>query len=77
MELPGAGVVSNAQKKGKRKSSAIYTQRDNRSKNKARRIAKDAKRAKPMECGHGSRHRSRYDGECKRCHAEAVKRVMA
>ena len=70
-------VVSNAQRKGNRKSSATYTQRDNRTKNKARRIAKDAKRAKPMDCGHGSRYRSKYDGDCKRCHGEAIKRVMS
>lgn len=85
MELPGKeGVVSNSGRKkpncgnkGMRDSSAKYAQRGNREKNKERRIAKDAKRAKLMPCGHGERHRSKYDGVCRRCHAEAVEQVMA
>lgn len=60
--------MSNAgiQGKGKRKSSATYLQRGNRERNKARRIEKDARRAKPMECGHGIRHKF-IDGTCRRC----------
>lgn len=49
--------MSNAQRKGKRNSSKLYAERGNRAKNKAQRIAKDARRAKPMSCGHGSRYR--------------------
>lgn len=64
--------MSNAQKKGKRDSSKRYAERGNRDKNKQRRIAKDARRAKPMECGHGSRHKSKYDDKCKRCHGSVA-----
>lgn len=64
--------MSNAQKRGKRDSSALYASRDNRAKNKARRVEADKKRAKPMECGHGSRYRSKYDDRCKRCYSGAA-----
>lgn len=47
--------VSNAQRKGKRDSSKLYKERGRREENKARRIARDKARAKPMSCGHGSR----------------------
>lgn len=36
---------------------------------KAARINRESKRAKLMKCGHGSRHRSKYDNGCKRCWA--------
>lgn len=57
--------MSNAQRKGKRDSSKLYKERGNREKNKARRIARDKAKAKPMRCGHGSRWQDGTD--CYRC----------
>lgn len=61
---------------GERKNSAkagpkaeAYARAGRREKNKARRIERDKRRAKPMSCGHGSRHRH-PDGGCRRCFAE-------
>lgn len=62
----------NRGNKGMRDSSAKYRERGRRAKNKARRVERDAKRAKPMPCGHGSRHLSKYDDACKRCYREGV-----
>lgn len=64
--------MSNAGRKGKRRGSAEYAKRDQRTKNKARRIARDAERRKPLPCGHGSRHRSPYDERCRRCFTRAA-----
>lgn len=60
--------MSNAQRKGKRDSSKLYKERGNRERNKARRIARDARRANLLSCGHGSRWR--LDDYCQRCGAE-------
>ena len=64
--------MSNSHPKspGKRKGSAIYKARGQRAKNKAARIARDARRAKPQDCGHGLRHFTHPDGRCRRCFAE-------
>lgn len=64
--------MSNAQGKGKRKGSALYAQQGRRDRNKARRVARDAARKKPLRCGHGSRHWSPFDGFCRRCWPEKV-----
>lgn len=61
--------MSNAKGKGKRKGSATYAKFDRRARNKAARIARDAKRAKPQSCGHGVRHCTHEDGRCRRCFA--------
>lgn len=37
--------------------------------NKANRIERDEKRADRQPCGHGKRHKSKYDGQCRRCFA--------
>lgn len=60
------GGVLTQQKVG---SSEKYKTRGRRTSNKRRRIAKDAKRAVLQACGHGSRHVSPYDKQCRRCHA--------
>lgn len=57
--------MSYAGLKGKRKS---HHTEERRAANQARRIARDAKRAKLMPCGHGSRHRHPGDNECRRCY---------
>lgn len=64
--------MSNAQRKGKRDSSKLYKERGNREKNKARRVERDARRAKPMRCGHGSRWAKDVDFKtyCRKCGAE-------
>ena len=61
--------MSNAHpnRKGKRKGSATYKARDQRTKNKATRVARDARRAKRQACGHGIRYRTHPDGRCRRC----------
>lgn len=61
--------MSNAQRKGRRASSATYATRGRAEANKRRRIARDEARRKPLPCGHGKRHLSPYDGRCRRCFA--------
>lgn len=64
----GVKVGGSRKGAGTRAKRERYKARDQRGRNKKRRAEKDARRAKPLPCGHGSRHLSPYDGECRRCH---------
>lgn len=68
-----AGGTTKGGKKGRkvarnRDKCQKYRARGLREKHKETRIARAWKRAKLMRCGHGSRHKSKYDGRCKRCY---------
>ncbi|HET7455409.1 MAG TPA: hypothetical protein VFJ76_07810 [Solirubrobacterales bacterium] len=48
-----------------------YAAEERRKKHKAARVARDHRRAAPLNCGHGIRH-LHPDGDCRRCFAEVT-----
>lgn len=57
---------------GNRKKCERYRNRSLREQHKKTREQRDSKRAKLLDCGHGSRHIHPQDGECRRCFAQRL-----
>lgn len=77
-----AGGTTKGGKKGakigrNRTKCQKYRAQGKRERHKATRIERDKRRANPMRCGHGSRHKSKYDGRCKRCYRRITEKVIA